>query len=160
MTPFPRPHPHAISVLAAFAVALLSSRADALVLCARNGSGGVPNDGASVKVRAVCKDNESVVDAGALGLTTGFTTTVVRIGDTISTNGSLSTPALCAAGEVATGGGVESTAANGGVAAVRSSRPEPDTPGATPNGWRATVANVSDTGTITATAFVVCATTP
>jgi hypothetical protein len=111
-------------------------------------------------VRTACRDNESLVDAGALGLATGFTTTTVRTGNTITTNAALSTSALCAAGEVATGGGVLSSAANGGIAAMRSSEPQPDTPGATPTSWRVTVENVSDTGTITATAYVVCAATP
>jgi hypothetical protein len=160
MIPFRSANRHRIRVLAAIAAALLASRSDAFVLCARNGSSGVPSDGATVKVRAACKDNESLVDAGALGLTTGFTTTTVRTGNTITTNAALSTPASCAAGEVATGGGVLSSAANGGVAAVRSSQPQPDAPGATPTAWRATVENVSDTGTVTATAYVVCATTP
>ncbi len=67
--------------------------------------------------------------------------------------------AACAAGEVATGGGVLSSAANGGVAAVRSSEPQPDTAGATPTSWRVIVENVADPGTVTATAYVVCAAT-
>src|SRR5262249_10855886 len=115
-----------------------------------------PSEGASVKVRGLCRDNEVALDATALGLVAQRTFTV-RTGNQVTTNASLSTPAFCEPGEVATGGGVLATSANGGVAAVRSSRPQPGDAGATRTGWRSTVLTAPDTGTIRATAYVVCA---
>ena len=50
-----------------------------------------------------------------------------------------------------------STGTGGGEAAVRSSRPQPETPGETPTAWHVTVANIAGAGTITVTPFVVCA---
>jgi hypothetical protein len=157
MTPI-RSNIRATWLVAACVTAALASPARAVVLCARE-SNGVPSEGASVKVRAICKDNEVALDPVALGIATGPTTTIVRTGNPVSTNGTVSTPATCAAGEVATGGGVLSTGTDGGVAVLRSSRPQPDTAGATPTAWRSTVTNLSDTGTITATPYVVCAVT-
>jgi hypothetical protein len=40
---------------------------------------------------------------------------------------------------------------------MRSSRPQPDTVGATPTGWRVPEVNSAGTGTITLTTYVVCA---
>jgi hypothetical protein len=131
----------------------LAAPAHAFVLCARGDAG--PNEGASVKVRSACKDNETTIDPGALGLS-ATVSTVVRTGNPLSTNGTLSNPASCLPGEVATGGGALTSSADGGLAVVKSSRPQPDTAGATPTSWRVTVANVSDTGTISSTTYVVC----
>jgi hypothetical protein len=145
-------------LLASFLAGASSTPADAFVLCARKSNGATaPSEGAGVKVRSVCKDNEATLDAAALSLATGLTSTLVRTGSQLSTSGTVSTPANCAAGEVATGGGVLATGASGGVAVMRSSRPQPETAGASPTGWRVTVQNLSDTGTITVTAYVVCA---
>ena len=154
MTRIIRPNPLAAWLLAAGA---LAAPAQAFVLCARSGSDGGPNEGASVKVRRVCKDNETALDAATLGLAAPTLSTIVRTGNQISTNGTLSSPASCDAGEVATGGGALSTGADGALPVIRSSRPQPDTAGATPTAWRTTVANIADTGTITVTPYVVCA---
>ena len=135
----------------------LVAPAHAFLLCARSGNGADPSEGASVKIRSACKDNETSLDPTTLGLATGAVSPIVRTGNQITTNGTLSTPANCEAGEVATGGGALATGSNGGIPAMRSSRPQPETDGATPTGWRVNVGNVSDTGTITATAYVVCA---
>jgi hypothetical protein len=145
-------------LLTTCAAGVLVGPARAAVLCARASHGATaPNDGATVKVRGACKPNEATLDPAALGIATGLATTVVRTGNQVSTNGALSTSAFCAAGEVATGGGALATGTNDGVAALRSSRPQPDDADATPTGWRVTVANQADKGTITATAYVVCA---
>ena len=147
-------------LLASALLVAVALQADASVLCGRrNGDTDEVSDGASVKVRSACRSNEVELDAATLGLagTPSLVTTVVRTGNTVSTSGSLSTPALCESGEVATGGGALSLGTNGGVPVLRSSRPEPETAGATPTSWRASVANVAGTGSITATAFVVCA---
>jgi hypothetical protein len=145
-------------LLAAFLAGASSTPADAFVLCARKSNGAAaPSEGAGVKVRSVCKDNEATLDAAALGLTTGLTSTIVRTGNQVSTNFAVSTAASCEPSEVATGGGVLATGTNGGVAVMRASRPQPDTAGSVPTAWRSTVQNLSDTGTITATAYVVCA---
>jgi hypothetical protein len=144
----------ALVVLAAFA-----SRADAFVLCAhRNSKTAAIADGAALKLRTTCKSSEQQVDPASIGLqgSLGAGNVVVRTGNTISTNGTVSTPANCNAGEVATGGGALSIGNNGGEPAIRSSRPEPDTAGATPTGWRTTVVNSAGTGTITVTAYAVC----
>jgi hypothetical protein len=149
-----------IWLLAACAAGMLARSAHGFVLCARGGDGD-PNEGASVKVRSVCKDNESALDPATLGASASAISTIVRTGNQISTNGTVSSPANCEAGEVATGGGAIATGADGGLPAIRSSRPQPDLAGATPTAWRTTVTNISTTGTITATAYVVCArTTP
>jgi hypothetical protein len=147
-------------LLAAFAAGMLARSAHGFVLCARGGDGD-PNEGASVKVRSVCKDNETAVDPSTPGASASAITTIVRTGNQISTNHTLSTPANCVDGEVATGGGALSSGNDDGVPVIKSSRTQPDTAGATPTAWRTTAENISDTGTITATAFVVCArTTP
>ena len=151
--------PLTISILTAglLVAGALVTPAHPFVLCARSGNGADPSEGASVKIRSICKDNETSVDPPTLGLAVGAVSAVVRTGNQITTDGSVSSPASCEAGEVATGGGVLAMAADGGIAAVRTSRPQPDTPGATPTSWRAIVENVSDTGTIAATTYVVCA---
>ncbi len=141
------------------AAAALATPARAFVLCARSGNGADPNDGASVKVRSACRDNEAALDAAALGVSPALPATLVRTGDTISTNGTLSTPASCADGEVATGGGALTSGTGGGIPVLRSSRPQPDDAGATPTAWRVVVSNAGDAGTITATTYVVCAPT-
>jgi hypothetical protein len=145
-------------LLAATIALGLAARADASVLCGRR-NGDELADGASVKVRSACKSNELPVDAAALGLAgaPGLVTTVVRTGSPITTNGTVSTPANCADGEVATGGGALSAAVSGGLPVLRSSRPEPETAAGTPTGWRVTVVNSAGTGMITVTPFVVCA---
>jgi hypothetical protein len=149
-----------IWLLAACAAGMLARAAHGFVLCARGGDGD-PNEGASVKVRSVCKDNETALDPSTLGATASAITTIVRLGNQVSTNHALSTAASCEAGEVATGGGALSSSNDGGLPFMKSSRPQPDTAGATPTAWRTTVENISDTGTFTATAYVVCArTTP
>ena len=143
-------------LLAACAAGTLAAPAQAFVLCARGDD--APNEGASVKVRSVCKDNETALDPAALGVSSAPTiATVVRTGSPLGVNGLLSGLASCLAGEVATGGGVRTIAAGGGVPLIRASHPQPDAPGATPTGWRTSVQNISDGGTITATTFVVCA---
>ena len=81
----------------------------------------------------------------------------VRFGSAITTGGTVSTPANCLAGEVATGGGQIATGASGGLVVLASSRPQPETAGAVPNGWRVTVRNGATVGTITVTPYVVCA---
>src|SRR5262249_21911463 len=108
----------------------LAAPAHAVTLCARSGNGADPNDGATVKVRSACKDTETALDPATLGLSAPGVSTIVRTGDQITTNGSVSTPASCEAGEVATGGGALSVGNDGGVAVLRSSRPQPETAGA------------------------------
>ena len=141
-------------MLAAWLLAGWTAAAPAhgFVLCARGD--GTPNEGASVKVRTACKDNETTVDPDLLGRTTA--SAIVRKGNTVTTNGSLSSPASCLQGEIATGGGATTSTTGGGLAALKTSHPEPDDPGSTPTAWRVAVTNVSDTGTITSTTYVVC----
>ncbi len=141
------------------AAGTLATPAHAFVLCARSTNGTDPIDGVAVKVRSACRVTEVALDPATLGLTPGGISTIVRTGNQITTNASVSTPANCEPGEVATGGGAIATGANGGIAVMRSSRPEPETAGPTPTSWRTTVENSSATGTITATAYVVCAST-
>jgi hypothetical protein len=127
------------------------------VLCGRrDGATGQIADGASLKLRTACKSNELPVNVSDLGLgsVSGF---IVRTGNTVSTNGSVSSPANCEPGEFATGGGVLALGNDGGSPVMRSSRPQPETAGATPTGWRVTEVNSAATGTITATTYVVCA---
>jgi hypothetical protein len=143
--------------LVAVCFSLLGSPAlgRAAVLCGKkNTTTGELLEGTGLHVRSECKSTEIQASLSALGLQPKF---AVRSGNTITTNGSLSTPATCQPGEIATGGGVLATGANGGVPAMRSSRPLPDDAGAVPTSWRTTVGNVEATGTITATAYVVCA---
>jgi hypothetical protein len=131
----------------------VAAPAHAFVLCARGD--GDPNEGASVKVRSACKDNETAIDTALLdGSRT--TTAIVRTGNVITTNGSLSSPANCLPGEIATGGGAITNATGGGSVVLKSSRPQPETAGETPTGWRVTVANIGDAGTVTSTTYVVC----
>jgi len=130
-----------IGLVAAVVAALLAhaGRADALVLCAKqNAKTHAITEGASLKLRTTCKASEQQVDPASIGLqgSVGTGNVVVRVGSEITTNGTVSTPANCTAGEVATGGGALSVGAGGGEAAMRSSRPQPDTAGATPTGWR------------------------
>jgi hypothetical protein len=149
-----------VAALVAALVATHALAADAAVLCARRAAGGTQAaEGATVKIRASdCRDNEVPVEAAALGLpAAGLTTTVVRTGNQVTTNGSLSTSAACEPGEVATGGGALNQGNDGGLPVLRSSRPQPEAAGGTPTSWRVTVTNSAATGTITATAFVVCA---
>src|SRR5262245_10323774 len=138
-------------------IVALASYANAAVLCGRrDGRTGQIADGASLKLRTACKSNELPVDASTLGLgaVSGF---IVRTGNTVSTNVVLSSSANCEPGEFATGGGVLALGNDGGLPVMRSSRPQPDTPGTTPTGWRVTEVNSAATGTITATTYVVCA---
>jgi len=142
---------------AALLAAGLASQADAAVLCGRRSAAtGEIADGATIKLRTVCRDNELAVNPFEVGLQSQ-PTVVVRTGNAVTTAGSVSTPASCEPGEVATGGGVLSAASNGAEPVLRSSRPQPETPGATPTGWRVTVANGTGAGTITVTPFAVCA---
>lgn len=127
------------------------------MLCGRrNGATAEIADGATLKLRTACKSNELPVNAADLGLApaSGF---IVRSGNTVSTNGALSSPASCEPGEVATGGGGLAVGNDGGLPVMRSSRPQPDTVGAAPTGWRVTEVNSAGTGTITLTTYVVCA---
>jgi hypothetical protein len=142
-------------LLAACAAGTLVTPAHGFVLCARGD--GAPNEGASVKVRSVCKDNETALDPTTLGASAARIATVVRTGNQITTNGSLSSPASCLDGEVATGGGALTSGTAGGLPVIKASRPEPDAAGATPTGWRVTVQNIADAGTVTSKTFVVCA---
>jgi hypothetical protein len=119
--------------------------AGASVLCGRQ-SGGHIVDGATIKLRQSCKSNELAVNPLELGLTSP-PHLLVRTGNTITTNGSVSTAASCEDGEVATGGGALATGANGGLPVTRSSHPQPDDPGSTPTGWRVTIVNTADSGT-------------
>jgi len=136
----------------------LPTPAAATILCgAKDRTTGQLRDGASLKVRSVCRANEVQASAAALGLSPPGV--VVRTGSQISTGGSLSTPANCDPGEVATGGGALTSVTGGAEITVRSSRPQPETAGAVPIGWRVSAANLNaPTGTITVTAYVVCAT--
>jgi hypothetical protein len=154
-------NPRRVTSCAAFLVATVvtaATGAEATVLCGKlNSATGHVRDGSSLHVRSACKTSEVQLDAAALGLQV-LGTLAVRMGNAVSTSGSLSTPANCNSGEVATGGGLIGTAADGGEIAVRSSRPQPETAGATPTGWRVSAGNLNvPTGTITATAYVVCA---
>ena len=126
----------------------------AAVLCGKtNPSTGELREGSELHVRSTCKATEQQVTLTALGLESKYT---VRAGNQITTNGALSTPAICEPGEVATGGGAIATGNNGGNPAIRSSRPQPDTVGSVPTSWRTTVANQAGAGTITVTAYAVC----
>jgi hypothetical protein len=142
---------------AAILIAGLVSHVSAAVLCGRrDGATAAIADGATLKLRTACKSNELPVNAADLALApaSGFS---VRTGNTVTTNGTVSTAATCEAGEVATGGGILALGNDGGVPVMRSSRPQPDTAGATPTAWRVTEANSAGAGTITVTAYVVCA---
>jgi len=150
-----RNRPRPVWIAAALVVLGLGGLARASVLCGRQ-SGGQIADGAAIKLRDSCKSNELAVNPLELGLTSQ-PHPVVRTGNTVSTNFSLSTQASCEDGEVATGGGGVATGVNGGFAVTRSSRPQPDDPGSTPTAWRVTVVNTADSGTISAVAYVVCA---
>ena len=153
----PRRRGRRVVLLAALVAAGIASQVDAAVLCGRRSAAtGEIADGATVKVRTACRDSELAVNPADLGVR-AQPTTVVRTGSAISTNGTVSTPARCEPGEVATGGGVLSSGSSGGEPVLRSTRPEPETPGATPTSWRVTVANGAGAGSITATPFVVCA---
>jgi hypothetical protein len=145
------------ATVAAILIAGLASHASAAVLCGRrNGATAEIADGATLKLRTACKSNELPVNAADLGLApaSGF---IVRTGNTVSTNVGVSSPASCEPGEVATGGGGVAVGNDGGLPVMRSSRPQPDTAGATPTGWRVTEENSAGTGTITLTTYVVCA---
>jgi len=145
------------ATVTAMLFASFASHASGAVLCGRvNAATGEIADGATLKLRTACKSNELPVNAADLGLgpASGF---IVRTGNTVTTNGSLSSPANCEPGEVATGGGVLATGNDGGLPVMRSSRPQPETAGAAPTSWRVTEVNSAGTGTITATAYVVCA---
>ena len=138
-------------------IAGLASHVSAAVLCGRRDAGSAEiADGATLKLRTACKSNELPVNAADLGLASvsGF---VVRTGNTVSTNVSVSTPANCEPGEFATGGGALALGNDGGLPVMRSSRPQPETAGAAPTAWRVTEVNSAGTGTITVTAYVVCA---
>src|SRR5262245_23532919 len=93
MIPTVRPKTLATWLTAVCAAAALSDPAAGAVLCARGSAAGVPNEGATVKVRTACKDNETSLDAASLGVFGGVTTTIVRTGNTINTNASLSSVA-------------------------------------------------------------------
>jgi hypothetical protein len=155
-----RPWRWSVGLVVAVATSAASvSSANAFVLCAhKNTKSGVIVEGAVLKLRTACKASEDQVDPASVGLqgSLGTSNVVVRTGSAIGTNGTVSTPANCNGGEVATGGGALSIASSGGDPVLRSSRPEPDTAGATPTGWRVTVANSSGTGSITVTPYVVC----
>jgi hypothetical protein len=145
------------ATVAAILIAGLASHASAAVLCGRrNGATAEIADGATLKFRTACKSNELPVNGADLGLgpASGF---IVRTGSTVSTNGALSSLASCEPGEVATGGGGLAVGNDGGLPVMRSSRPQPDTVGAPPTGWRVTEVNSAGTGTITLTTYVVCA---
>lgn len=87
----------------------------------------------------------------------GMRNFAVRLGNSVSTAGSLSTPANCNPGEVAVGGGGLVTGSSGGIGVMSGSRPQPEVVGNTPTGWRLSARNTSATGQITAQAYVVCA---
>ena len=124
--------------------------ADAAVLCARkSASTGLAVEGATVKVRSECRPSEVPVNP--------LPNLVVRAGSPFGAGGSVSTLALCDAGEVATGGGATVVGNDGGIGALRSSRPQPEAEGSVPTSWRINAFNSAPTGSITATAFVVCA---
>lgn len=145
------------ATVAAILIASLASRASAALLCGRrNGATAEIADGATLKLRTTCKSNELPVNAADLGLAPA-SGSIVRTGSTVSTNGALSSAASCEPGEVATGGGGLAVGNDGGLPVMRSSRPQPDTAGATPTGWRVTEVNSAGTGTITLTTYVVCA---
>lgn len=131
---------------------------EAAVLCGtKDRITGQLRDGASLHVRSVCRTNEVPADLAALGLSAQPHLTV-RLGNTITTNGSLASTSSCDPGEVATGGGAATSGASGGVPEIRTSRPEPDGDGVVPTGWRVAVGNVNaSTGTVTSTTYVVCA---
>lgn len=151
-----RPPKRFASCVASLAL-LVATGADATVVCGKlDAKTGHVRDGSAVHVRNACRPSEVQLDAAALGLQVLGTLTV-RTGNTISTNGIVSTSAICNPGEVATGGGLLGLSNDGGQPVLRSTRPEPDTAGATPTSWRSTAANLSTTGTITVTAYAVCA---
>lgn len=131
---------------------------EAAVLCGtKDRTTGQLRDGASLHVRSVCRTNEVAADLAALGLS-ALPHVTVRLGNTITTNGSLASPSSCDPGEVATGGGAATSGASGGVPELRTSRPDPDGDGAVPTGWRVAVGNANaPTGTVTSTTYVVCA---
>ena len=144
-------------LLAVFLVVLAAPGANATMVCGKLDSNtGHVRDGSALHVRSACRTSEVQLDAAALGLQVLGTLTV-RTGNQLTTNGTVSTPANCNAGEVATGGGALSLANAGALPAIRSSRPEPETAGSTPTGWRTTVTNTSPDGTISVTAYAVCA---
>jgi hypothetical protein len=146
-----------VAAVAAILIAGFAARVGAAVLCGRrNAATAEIADGATLKLRTACRSNELPVNAADLGLqpASGF---VVRAGNTVTTNGTVSTAASCEAGEIATGGGILALGNDGGAPVMRSSRPQPDAAGSTPTGWRTTEANSAGTGTITVTAYAVCA---
>jgi len=144
-----------IWIAAALMAAGLGGQARASVLCGRQSNGRIA-DGATIKLRDICKSNELAVNPLEVGLTSQ-PHVVVRTGNTVSTNFSLSTAASCEPGEVATGGGALSTGSGGGLPVMRTSRPQPDDPGSVPTGWRVTVVNTATSGTFTAVAYAICA---
>ena len=150
-----RNRPRPVWIAAALVVLGLGGHARASVLCGRQNGGHIA-DGATIKLRESCKSNELAVNPLELGLSSQ-PHLVVRTGNTISTNFSLSTAASCEDGEVATGGGGLATGANGGLPVMSASRPQPDDAGGTPTGWRVTIVNTAVSGTITGVAYVVCA---
>src|SRR5262249_62387129 len=80
-------------------IAGLAAHVSAAVLCGRRDAATAEiADGATLKLRTACKSNELPVNAADLGLgsVSGF---VVRTGNTVSTNVSVSTPANCEPGE-------------------------------------------------------------
>lgn len=135
-----------------------AASAEAAVLCGtKDRITGQLRDGASLHVRSVCRTNEVQADLASLGLGAQPHLTV-RLGNTITTNVSLSSSSACDPGEVATGGGAVASDASGGEAVLRMSRPDPDGEGVVPTGWRVGVANANaPTGTITSTTYTVCA---
>jgi hypothetical protein len=143
--------------VAAILIAGSASHVSAAVLCGRrNAATAEIADGATLKLRTACKSNELPVNAADLALApaSGF---IVRTGNTVSTNAALSSAASCEPGESATGGGALAQGNDGGLPVMRSSRPQPDSTGSMPTAWRVTEVNGAGTGTITVTAYVVCA---
>jgi hypothetical protein len=143
------------TTLVLVAALALSRTVHASSLCVRRNGSGVPSEGATVKLRTTCASNEIALDPASVAFTVPPVVTV-RTGSPISTTGTVSTPAPCAAGEVATGGGALSIGSGGGSPVIRSSRPEPETAGAVPTSWRVTVANEGAAGSITVTPYAVC----
>lgn len=141
-------------LVVSFSVLALPAAGGAAVLCGKVNATGEFRDGSQLHVRSTCKATEKQATLTALGLEPTFT---VRVGTPLTTSGSLSSPATCEPGEVATGGGASSIGSGGGQPAIRSSRPQPDTAGSVPTAWRVSVANTAGTGTITATPYAVCA---
>jgi hypothetical protein len=64
----------------------------------------------------------------------------------------------CAEDERATGGGIDVSAADGGEAVIVSSHPTPADFSSKPSGWAGSARNVAGTGSVEATAYVICAT--